>query len=162
MHDISLRPGLDFPDEKLAQQLDREVALRHAADLAKKLVREDRDVRPFQPGSGEDVDDLVGNERLRDDLADRMIKYFGGFAVVRDVLYQRSTDRLEKPDRIADAKRLAMRHRQPESLRQLLHRLQQPFLAAILRENELLPRRDHRDPLLRCPLRQRAEIEAVQ
>jgi hypothetical protein len=40
--------------------------------------------------------------------------------------------------------------------------LQQPFLAPFLRENEFLPCRDHRNPLLRRPLRQRAKVEAVE
>jgi len=68
------------------------------------------------PRGGEDVDDLVGNERLRDDLADRVVEQLGRFAVVRDVLDQRCADGLEKADGVTDAKRLIMRHRQREGL----------------------------------------------
>ena len=77
----------------------------------------------FSPAAAKDIDDLVGNQRLRDDLADRMVEHLGRFAIVRDVLEQRGADRLEKPDRITDAQCLIMRHRQREGLRQLLHGL---------------------------------------
>ncbi len=85
--------------------------MRHAADLGKKLVGEDRDVRLFQPGSGEDVDDLLGNQRLRDDLAYRVVEQLGRLAVVRNAFDELCTHCLEEADLVTDAKRSVVRHR---------------------------------------------------
>jgi len=62
------------------------------------LVGEDRDVGLLQPGGGKDIDDLAGNECLRDDLADRLVEHLGRFSIIRDVLDQRGADGLKEPD----------------------------------------------------------------
>jgi hypothetical protein len=55
-----LRRARQFALAAASQQLDREVALRHAAHLGQELVGEDRDVGLLQPGRGEDVDHPSG------------------------------------------------------------------------------------------------------
>jgi hypothetical protein len=74
---------LDLALQQLLQQLDGEVALRHAAHLGQELVGEDRDVGLLEAGGGEDVDDLVGHHRLGDDLADGVVQLFVGLRVRR-------------------------------------------------------------------------------
>ncbi len=63
LHDVSSAPALDFALEQLLEQLDREVPARHPADLLKKLVGQDGDVRLRQAGRGEDVQHLVRGYR---------------------------------------------------------------------------------------------------
>jgi len=40
------------------ERLDREILLSHLANFGEKLVREDRDVRAFEPGRLHDVHNL--------------------------------------------------------------------------------------------------------
>ena len=97
----------------------------------------------LQPCRGEDVDDLVGDDRPRHDLADRMVELLVGPAVAGRALGQNRADRLEEADVVADLERGLVRDRQRERLREVGDGTQEPRLAVLLGEDVLLGRGQH-------------------
>ena len=93
----------DLAGQQLPQQLDGQVPLRHAAHLGEELVGEDRDVRLLQAGRGEDVDDLVGGDGPRDDLADGVVELVVGLRASPGArLGEHRAHGLEEADVVAD------------------------------------------------------------
>src|SRR5690606_27187196 len=88
LHDIASRSGADLAAEKLLQQLDREIPSRHVANLGQKFIGKYGDIWLLETGSGEDVEDFVRNQRARDDLPDRLVKFLVGLALTRQGLAQ--------------------------------------------------------------------------
>ena len=85
------------------KRLDGEVLLVGLAHLGEEFVRQDRDVRAFEPRRLHDVHDLGRDDGAADDLLDRQFAIGGALlAVAGHALDQRGADRLEEADFIAD------------------------------------------------------------
>ncbi len=66
---------LDVVVQQLAQQLERQVLVRHVAHLGQELVGQKMEMSGLlQPGGGEDVDHLLGRHGPRDQLADGAVQ----------------------------------------------------------------------------------------
>ena len=116
----------------------------------------------LQARRGEDVDDLVGHDRLAHDLADRVVELLVGLPLARDALGEHGTDGLVEADVVADRDRLVGRDGQRERRRELGHGLEQPRLAVLLGEDVLLRGREQREPLLGVAGHPGAVVEAVE
>ena len=148
--------------EQLLQELDREVALRHAVHLGQELVRQDRDVRLLEAGGGEDVDHALRRDGTRDDLAHGVVQLlvrprFGGRAFA-------STDCTAWEERhiVADTHRVVMRHREREGAGEVAHDLYATVLAVLLREYVFLRRRQQAQPFPRRAGSSRGAVETVK
>ncbi len=80
------------PFEQLPQQVDREVPPLQAPHFSQKLARKDRDFGLVETRRLEDVDDTLGSDGPRDDLADGMVQLLPGR--VSPLARLPSTDRL--------------------------------------------------------------------
>jgi hypothetical protein len=98
----------------------------------------------LEAGGGEDVDHLVGHHRLGDDLPDGMVEVLVALALAARPLGQYRAHGLEEAHVVADGERRLVRHGERERLRQLTHRMQQPVLAVLLRQDVLLRGRQQR------------------
>ncbi len=128
----------------------------------KDLIGQDRDVRLLQPGGREDVDDLIGRHRLRDDLPDGELYLFRAAAAVSGALGQHGPHGLEEPHVVPYLQRLLVRNGQRKRLRYVPDRLHEPVLAVILRQNMLLRRREDGQPLPRTAALPRRPVKAVE
>ena len=119
---LRLRLGAHVAVDELLQRLDGEVLLVDVPHFGEELVRQDRDVRAFQPGRLHDVHDLGRDDGAADDLLDRQLPLGGALlAVAGHALDQRGADRLEEADLVADFAGLIARRRQRERLRERHH-----------------------------------------
>ena len=103
LDDVALAARLDLALQQLLQQLHGKIPLGHAADLSEKLVRQNRDIRFLQTGGGEDVDNLVGDHRLRDDLPNGVVQILISFAFASETLGEHGTHRLEETHIVSNA-----------------------------------------------------------
>jgi hypothetical protein len=70
LHHVAGKAAPDLAFEQALQQFDGQIALGQVAHLGEKGVVENPDVRLVEADRVEHIDDLPGNDRRIDDLAD--------------------------------------------------------------------------------------------
>ena len=111
----------------------------------------------FEPGRGEDVDDLVGRDGPRDDLADGVVELLVGLALARRASWRAPPARPGRSRRRRGcASASSCGTASANACDSSRHGLQEPLLAVVLREDVLLRGGQQREPLRRRAGRPRA------
>ena len=134
--------------EQLAQQLDGEVRCGMSRTSARNSSERIEMSGFFSPAAAKMSMTSSDATALRDDLPDGVVDVLVGLALARRRSWRGpARTAWKKPTSSRMRERLVVRHREGERLRQLGHRLQQPVLAVLLREDVLLRGGQERQPL---------------